>query len=375
MLDALQAALVAREGARRRVMLPLTATPKGRTAAMPRLSTTSRADSRSSMHSDESAASKEQQQQRRHSEGSSHGPRVDDDDDEREDENEEEEGEQGQGTGLLSGVRKRERATSDTRSESHDGYRVTGTTTTTMARVRNWALMTRWRTVVLALVAIALVVLLAIFFHPPSPVSSQHQQQQSPSPWYGATVKAGLKPGVFDEAHGALAPNPLESGSKFGDVPFASVGKAKVDHRPTWAGGSKLAPVTRERTVLLVSLDGVKPEHVFSSGGQMPNMLEIAQRGTSAEFLKPVFPSLTFPNHFSILTGLHPESHGIVGNGGSQTQPAVSPYRLTRSLCCHRLCGPDDGQGLLVHGPDEKLGSSLVASRADLGHGRARGRA
>ena len=28
----------------------------------------------------------------------------------------------------------------------------------------------------------------------------------------------------------------------------------------------------------------------------------------------PAFPSLTFPNHYTLVTGLHPESHGIVGN-------------------------------------------------------------
>jgi hypothetical protein len=30
--------------------------------------------------------------------------------------------------------------------------------------------------------------------------------------------------------------------------------------------------------------------------------------------MKPAFPSLTFPNHWTLMTGLHPESHGIVGN-------------------------------------------------------------
>jgi predicted AlkP superfamily pyrophosphatase or phosphodiesterase len=36
--------------------------------------------------------------------------------------------------------------------------------------------------------------------------------------------------------------------------------------------------------------------------------------GVSANYMKPSFPSVTFPNHYTMVTGLNPESHGIVGN-------------------------------------------------------------
>ncbi len=45
-----------------------------------------------------------------------------------------------------------------------------------------------------------------------------------------------------------------------------------------------------------------------------PNMDRIAASGSKAERLLPVFPTLTFPNHYSIATGLYPEHHGIVAN-------------------------------------------------------------
>ncbi|RXM35055.1 Ectonucleotide pyrophosphatase/phosphodiesterase family member 1 [Acipenser ruthenus] len=38
------------------------------------------------------------------------------------------------------------------------------------------------------------------------------------------------------------------------------------------------------------------------------------QCGTSAPYMRPVYPTKTFPNHYSIVTGLYPESHGIVDN-------------------------------------------------------------
>ena len=39
-----------------------------------------------------------------------------------------------------------------------------------------------------------------------------------------------------------------------------------------------------------------------------------AQRGVRAEWMTPSFPSKTFPNHYTIVTGLYPEHHGIVAN-------------------------------------------------------------
>ncbi|WWC68295.1 uncharacterized protein I206_102219 [Kwoniella pini CBS 10737] len=69
-------------------------------------------------------------------------------------------------------------------------------------------------------------------------------------------------------------------------------------------------------TVLLISLDGFRPEYLSSHKDLLPNLLSIstAHNGIRAESMQPVFPSLTFPNHWSLMTGLHPESHGIVAN-------------------------------------------------------------
>ncbi|KAK6907832.1 hypothetical protein I203_101833 [Kwoniella mangroviensis CBS 8507] len=69
-------------------------------------------------------------------------------------------------------------------------------------------------------------------------------------------------------------------------------------------------------TVLLISLDGFRPSYLTSHVDLLPNLVGLAQRsdGIRAESMKPVFPTLTFPNHWSLMTGLHPESHGIVAN-------------------------------------------------------------
>jgi predicted AlkP superfamily pyrophosphatase or phosphodiesterase len=65
--------------------------------------------------------------------------------------------------------------------------------------------------------------------------------------------------------------------------------------------------------VILVSLDGFRYSYVAQYGAGTLERLAI--EGASApEGMIPSFPSVTFPNHFSIITGLYPEHHGIVEN-------------------------------------------------------------
>jgi predicted AlkP superfamily pyrophosphatase or phosphodiesterase len=64
--------------------------------------------------------------------------------------------------------------------------------------------------------------------------------------------------------------------------------------------------------LILVSIDGFSPDYL--SLYPTPALDRIAAAGVRAESLRPVFPSLTFPNHYSIATGLYPSEHGIVSN-------------------------------------------------------------
>ncbi len=64
--------------------------------------------------------------------------------------------------------------------------------------------------------------------------------------------------------------------------------------------------------VLLVSYDGFRWDYL--NRGLTPNLDKIRQNGVSALSLKPAFPSKTFPNHLSIITGMYPDNHGIIGN-------------------------------------------------------------
>ena len=72
-------------------------------------------------------------------------------------------------------------------------------------------------------------------------------------------------------------------------------------------------PVTDLRpTVILISLDGFRYDYLEKYSA--PNLHRLASSGVRAEALLPCFPTYTFPNHYSIVTGLYPAHHGIVAN-------------------------------------------------------------
>jgi alkaline phosphatase D len=65
--------------------------------------------------------------------------------------------------------------------------------------------------------------------------------------------------------------------------------------------------------VVLVSLDGFRYDYATKYGAK--NISAMGARGASTpDGMIPSFPSLTFPNHYTIVTGLYPEHHGIVAN-------------------------------------------------------------
>jgi predicted AlkP superfamily pyrophosphatase or phosphodiesterase len=74
----------------------------------------------------------------------------------------------------------------------------------------------------------------------------------------------------------------------------------------------RVAP--RDRILILVSLDGFRWDYLQKFKAQTPHLNQLAAEGVHMERLIPVFPSLTFPNHYTIVTGLWPEHHGIVNN-------------------------------------------------------------
>lgn len=64
--------------------------------------------------------------------------------------------------------------------------------------------------------------------------------------------------------------------------------------------------------VVMISIDGFRYDYAEEFGAR--NILEFAEKGSFSRAMLPSFPSKTFPNHYTLVTGLLPGNHGLVGN-------------------------------------------------------------
>ena len=79
--------------------------------------------------------------------------------------------------------------------------------------------------------------------------------------------------------------------------------------------------------LILVSFDGWRWDYLDRF--EAPHLKALAARGVRSEGLIPSYPTLTFPNHYTLVTGLTPDRHGIVSN--AMFDPAIGPDRFTMS--------------------------------------------
>lgn len=79
--------------------------------------------------------------------------------------------------------------------------------------------------------------------------------------------------------------------------------------------------------VILVSIDGFRNDYL--ARGLTPNLLALAQQGTVAKKFEPVFPTITFPNHFALITGRYPDHNGIVNNTMYDPSKTDQVFRLS----------------------------------------------
>ena len=80
-------------------------------------------------------------------------------------------------------------------------------------------------------------------------------------------------------------------------------------------------PVPPTEPLLLISIDGLRADMIGI--GALPTVDALAQRGVHAEWMNPSYPTLTFPNHYTLVTGLRPDRHGIVHNSFRDPQLGI----------------------------------------------------
>ena len=105
-----------------------------------------------------------------------------------------------------------------------------------------------------------------------------------------------------------------------------------------------MAPAQAERPlVILVSIDGFRPDYL--NKGITPVLSQLAADGASGP-MRPSFPSVTFPNHYTLVTGLHPDNHGIVGNNMIDAELGSFSLRNKEAVTDRRWW--DDGEPIWV---------------------------
>ena len=82
-----------------------------------------------------------------------------------------------------------------------------------------------------------------------------------------------------------------------------------------------------DAAVLLVSIDGFRADYL--DRGLTPNLSRLANTGVRADGMRPSYPALTFPNHYTLVTGVRPDRHGVVHN--IMRDPAIGAFKNTRA--------------------------------------------
>lgn len=114
-----------------------------------------------------------------------------------------------------------------------------------------------------------------------------------------------------------------QTGTTTASAPTRAVGAG------TGSGGVNRAEHLEKPYVVVVSFDGFR--HDYLDRIEAPNFRRVMAGGVRAGGLIPVFPSKTFPNHYSIATGMYAENHGLIDN--SFYDPAFdATYRLGDTL-------------------------------------------
>lgn len=95
---------------------------------------------------------------------------------------------------------------------------------------------------------------------------------------------------------------------------FVTLGAGCATHpaAPTAAMKVQQAKAAATSPLLLISIDGYRADYI--DRGLSPALQQLAETGVHADSMQPSFPSLTFPNHYAIVTGMVPDHNGMVNN-------------------------------------------------------------
>ncbi|MFY0255179.1 alkaline phosphatase family protein [Chitinophaga sp. 30R24] len=105
----------------------------------------------------------------------------------------------------------------------------------------------------------------------------------------------------------------------------------------------------KTKYVVLVSIDGFRPDFYRDVSWGAVNMQQMARKGVSADGVNSIFPSLTFPNHTTIITGVPSAKHGIFHNAPfSGSEESEEWYWYEKDITATTLWDAAKASGLIT---------------------------
>jgi predicted AlkP superfamily phosphohydrolase/phosphomutase len=87
-----------------------------------------------------------------------------------------------------------------------------------------------------------------------------------------------------------------------------------------------LGHTQQSKYVILVTVDGFRPDFYLDASWGTPNLRMMKDSGVSAKGVNPIFPSVTYPDHTTIITGVPPARHGVYYNAPFEPQGASGEW-------------------------------------------------
>src|ERR1700749_2500598 len=110
------------------------------------------------------------------------------------------------------------------------------------------------------------------------------------------------------------------------------------------AGGFLVTAQPLAKHVVLITIDGSRPDFYLDSSWHADNIRAVMADGAYAKGVNSVFPSMTYPSHTTIVTGVQPAKHGIYYNTG----PGEKVYWNDSSIKVPTLWGAATAKGMTV---------------------------
>jgi predicted AlkP superfamily pyrophosphatase or phosphodiesterase len=103
------------------------------------------------------------------------------------------------------------------------------------------------------------------------------------------------------------------------------------------SAGAQKDGARKDRHVVMISIDGLAAYNIDDPRISLPHIRALAAEGARADAMTVITPSVTWPNHTTLVTGVTPAKHGVLANGkieaGTTTPMTVNPRRTKAELC------------------------------------------